>query len=322
MADKIDIKKIDEQLENKEVVESLDESKDFGEIIEEGRANLFGLYKKSRLRSNILMGVTVALLIAAFIMISNTEIPALPIIGYSIAGVVVVGMVTYYILTKNKFPAETKKYIELVTRSLNGYAFKGNEFKDVTNYVDEKLEIGEVSSDLVYNNITSIGSRNVVKGTYHGRSFLVADAALYFGDNRSRKAHFVGKYISYKNDLSFEKRFVLVKKAEEPVDQPNAIEDLTLLATENGVEIYGVEGANYKDVLSTKFIKGIGDIQLDSNLLNVAVTIWGGHSACYLSYSDEVISLPFDREFNRDAFVKYVDVQNQIFEIFKTLLEK
>ena len=135
MAEKLDINKIDEQLENAEVVKSLDESKDFGEIIEEGRKSLFDLYKKSRLRSNISMGITTVLLITAFIFISQTGNKVLPIIGYVIAGVVVVAMILFYVLTKNKFPNETKKYIELVTRSLNSYAFSGNEYKDVKNIV-------------------------------------------------------------------------------------------------------------------------------------------------------------------------------------------
>jgi hypothetical protein len=322
MAEKLDINKIDEQLENAEVVKSLDESKDFGEIIEEGRKSLFDLYKKSRLRSNISMGITTVLLITAFIFISQTGNKVLPIIGYVIAGVVVVAMILFYVLTKNKFPNETKKYIELVTRSLNSYAFSGNEYKDVKNSPDEKLEIGEISSDLVYKNISSIGSRNVIRGLYHDRSFLVSDVALYFGDGRNRKAHFVGKYLSYKNDLSFEKRFVFVKKAEEAVDQPNAVEDLTLLSTDEGIDIYGEEGANYKDVFKTKFVEQLSKIKLDSNLLNVIVVVWGGHTAAYLSYSDDVISLPFDKEFNRAAYVDYVKVQNELFELFKTILEK
>ena len=310
---KIDVKNI----ENTENIEL----KDYATSIEENRVDLFKAYKKSKTISNVIMLVVVAAVIGCFILISNNN-QVFQIIGYSVGGACVAFMIVYHLINKNKLPNKTKEYINLVTKSLNERAFNG-DYKDVTASNEAKLEIAEISSDGVYIDVNAIASRNIVRAKLLDRSILVSDLALYNQQGRNRTTAFIGKYISYPNDLAFEGKYVFVRKnTEKSVDDATGINDLTLLFEEEGFCIYGQENANYKEVFPKKVLDELKSITLDTNLLNVNIVFWGGHSACYLSYSDAIIALPFDKEFDKEAFEGYVSTQNKVVEIFKSLLNK
>lgn len=296
----VDIEKLDEQLDKSEAVEKINEELSFEQIIENKRLELFEMYKKNKLRSNIIMLITVALVIACFIMISQNN-QVLNIIGYSIAGAVIVGMLVYYILTRKKFPTATKEYIKLVTTTLNSYCYKASEFSDVTNDIDEKVELANIIADGIYEKANQISSRNVIHGKYMSHSFTAADVALYSGSGKNRQTDFVGKYITIGNDLSFNGKIVLVSKlAENSVDLPTNLEDVELVFEEGQFAIYS--SPSIKDdalsLLGKRYVEAIKNLNLDNTLLNVNVVIWAGNTAYYLSYSDGVISLPFEKSFD------------------------
>jgi hypothetical protein len=316
---KIDINKIDEQLDAKdENISSVDVS-NYAETIEQARTDLFNAYSKSRLKSNIMMGVIVVAVIGCFILASQNNI-VLQILGYCIGGAALIAMIVHHLVTRNKLPNKTKEYIALVTTNLNGRAFVAGDYKEVKTNIDERLELADVSSDSLYTGINQIASRNVIHGKYHDSTFLVSDLALYTYVGKNRTTNFVGKYITLPNNLSFEGRFVFViKNKENEIDPSNNLDDLTLLNFETDhLLIYGPQDTKYN--FNKQFIDKLESLKLSDNLLNVNIIIWAGHSAAYLSYNDSIIALPFEKEFNKEAFEEYVSNQNTILEGFKTLL--
>ena len=88
------------------------------ESIEKERVALYERYVKQKRISNIIMLITVVLVIGCFILISQQN-PALMITGYVLAGLVIVGMIVYYVLTRNKLPDATKTYIKFITTRFN-----------------------------------------------------------------------------------------------------------------------------------------------------------------------------------------------------------
>lgn len=320
MKNEIDIKQIDEQLDSNNEIIGATDTENYAEKIEEGRTSLYTTYEKSKLKSRIMMGIVVAAVVACFIMVSQNNM-VLQIIGYCVGGAAFIFMLVHHLMTRNLLPNQTKDYIKLVTTSLNSRAFRSGDFKEVTVNQDERLELGDVASDDVYAGVNSIASRNVVHGKYQGHTVLISDLALYTNQGRNRQTNFVGKYITLKNDLSFEGKIILVnKKNEEPIDPSNNLDNLILLHEEDSFAIYGQEGLKYESILGKDFIKKIKSITLTETLLNVNIVIWAGHSAAYLSYNDAIIALPFDKPFDKNAFEEYISNQNTILDAFKSLL--
>ena len=300
----------EELLENEQVEEKpAEEAKTYDALIEEGRQDLFNSYAKSRRISNILMiGAVIAICGIMFLIIANEQY--LKIIGYSLAGALIVGMVLYYVLTRKNLPNKVKAYVPFVMKTLNDKMFSQQGFSEIKNDPEEKLQMDDLVGDGVYAEASGINSRNVVRGAYNCHHFLYAEAALTRPSTRKQQVPplFVGRYISIPNQMKFEGRFVFVfKNPKQPLDLPNAVNDLKVLEEKDEFVVYGPENANYHDVIDNKILSQFKKLQVEGHLLNVNVVFWGGHTATYLSYDDAVLSVPFDKPFDKDGFEKSLD---------------
>ena len=313
--------KVDELDKTKDVIKEDENSRPYEEVIEEARKEIKDAYSKQRRISNIVMLVVVAFMVGCFVLILQ-KLLVLNIIGYSVMGALVVFMIVFYFLTKNKLPNKIRDYINLVTSTINSHIFKDGAYSEVKSDPTDRLEIGETAADGVYDGVNNITSRNVVEGMFGGRHFKVADVALRKGSGKQTQNLFIGKYLSYPNNLHFEGRYVILsKRPNAETDIPNAISDLFVLSEEEGFVIYGPkEDAKIAKDLNTKFASLIKAIAVEKELLNLVVVIWAGHSAAYLSYSDSIIALPFEKPFEKDGFEQYSDQQLQLLNALKTLL--
>ncbi len=295
-----------EAIENKpaEVDEGQVTEKSYQESIEEARSDIYQSYGKSRKISNILMfGLVVIIAGIMFLIVSENQV--LQIIGYVLVALLFVGLIVYYVINRKKFPDKTKNYVELVVNKLNGRMFEGELFSDMVFEREKKLEMVDLVSDGIYAEAVNINSRNVANGVYKGHHFTYGEAALLRTVNRKKPLPplFVGHYVGMPNDLQFDGRYIVVLKSDkEPNDLPNAVSDLLVLEEKENLVIYGPEGSDYQKVLGEKFLKKIKKLNVTNHLLNVNIAIWGGRYAAYLSYDDAVMSVPFDKPLDAEAF--------------------
>ena len=306
----ININEKEELLENEQVEEKpAEEAKTYDVIIEDARQDLYKSYAKSRRISNILMfAVVIAICGIMFMIIQNEQV--LKIIGYSLAGVIVVGMILYYVLTRKNLPNKVQKYVPFVMKTLNERMFSMPGFSDIKNDSEEKLKMDDLIGDGVYVEANGINSRNVVRGAFNGHHFLYAEAALTRPSTKKQQVPplFVGRYISIPNQMKFDGHFIFnFKNPKQPLDLPNAISDLKVLEEKDDFVVYGPEGSNYHDIIDNKIISQFKKLQIEGHLLNVNVVFWGGHTAVYLSYDDSILSVPFDKPFDKDGFEKSLD---------------
>ena len=293
----------------------------YQETIENARLEFNKAYKKSRMVSYIMMGIVLLGAVAGVVLISMKG-QVWHIVGWSIIGVDVLGMILFYIISRSGMPNRTKEYIKTVNKELNIRNFSDGHFQEVYTDPKEKLELSDCISDSIYKDINNIASRNVINGKYDGRTFKVGDLGLYSGGGRSRRSLFVGKYMSYPNDIHFQDRYIINIKGSQPVDLPDFIDDLKTLYQEGDITIYGKEGNNPTSDLGKEFLKKIKGIEVKEKLLNLNLVIWGGHSAAYASYDDDIMSLPFDKEFKDDANEQYRRNLMDIMAAFNLLVKE
>ena len=84
----------DELINENESVEEqpAEEAKPYNVVIEDARKELYKAYSTSRKVSNILMFVILAMIVGIMFMIMNNN-QVLKIVGYSLAGALVIGMI-------------------------------------------------------------------------------------------------------------------------------------------------------------------------------------------------------------------------------------
>ena len=295
---------VNEQEEVKEAAPA--EPQNYVQKIEAARADFYKSYKTNRTTSNILMFVMVLGICGVmFLMMSNNQ--PLMIVGYVLAGLLLAGMVTFYFLTRRKLPNKTQNYIRTMTEALNEEMFNDKDFADIKVDPEEKLKMDDLVGDGIYKGASEVRSRNVVRGTFKGHHFLYGEAALVVPAQRKQATPplFVGRYVSVPNNMKFDGRFVFVyKNPKEPLDLPNAVEDLVALEEKDDFVVYGAEGAKYRDVINSKILSQLNKIELGGHLLNMNVVFWGGHTAAYISYDDTIMSVPFDKPIDKEGFNK------------------
>ena len=307
---------LDENIKENEQVEAQEETpvaeeqqvvtKTYDQVIEDARKDLYKSYTTSRRVSNILMFVVVAAIVGIMFMVINNN-QVLKIVGYCLAGALLIGMILYYVLTRKNFPNKTKGYVALVSNTVNAELFKNQEFEEISSNPEEKLGLDDLIGDGVYAEATGANSRNVVRGTYKKHHFMYAEAALTRPSTRKQQVPplFVGRYISMPNDMKFDGRFVFVfKNPKEPLDLPNAVDDLKVLEEKEDFVVYGPEAANYHNIIKNNVISQLRKIEIGGHLLNINVAFWAGHTAVYLSYDDAIMSVPFDKPLDKAGFEK------------------
>ena len=287
-------------------IEKYNGEKSYSEAIEDARLGFLKQYNKSRRMSYIMMVLVMAIAIGAVICITmNNKVTK--IIGWVLVGTAVVGMLVFYIVTRNKLPYLTKDYIKTVNDILNGHNFSDNTISEPATDEKEKAELSDLMVDGVYANLGNVASRNIIHAKYRGQKFTVGDVGLY--DNaqgKKRASLFVGKYLSTTNELHFKDHYIIVmKNNEKPVDLPTDLENLVTLVDEGDFLIYGPKDGDVKKDLGSKLLPALRKISLNETLLNANFVIWAGHSAAYLSYSDEIMTLPFQNPFTGKENDKY-----------------
>lgn len=306
---------MEEKQELTETANENEQPKTFDVLIEEKRAPLYKKFLVSKKISNYL---TIAILIIAIFgmyLVTGSEI-WMPILGYSLLGVGVIAMFLYYFLSKKTFDQSTKDYIEFVNESLNKETFENKKFSNIT-VTETKVEINDVANNGVYKDIVRVASRNVISGKYDNNDFNYAEIAIFKSVGNAKKqsatAAFVGKYFEIINSIKFDGNIVINISKEEPVDVINAVDEKKVLYDQDGVAVYGDEGTDFRKVLGEEFFGTFKKIKAENHLLNLAISIWEGHTFVYMSYDDDVIALPFDKKFNVEAFRSFVEDLNKTF---------
>lgn len=292
--------------------------KPFDEEIEEGRKNIFKVYKSTTTRNNIIMAVVVAIFVGAFIAITRGQIGQ--IIGWVLVGVTVAGLVIYYLLTRNLYPNTSKKYFSTFWKASNNYLFNQPKFEDCQIDTTEKYQLADIVADRVYKDAVDIASRNIVRGKYDGKPFAFGELALYKAGikKRSREVIFVGRHLALENDFVINGRYVVsIKRADKAYDLANDVDDLVPLIENNLFTVYGLEGANPEKDLGKELLNNLKAIECSGALLSVNIVFWHKRTSCYLSYDDSIVAIPFEQPINPDAYVSLKKNIGDIFEILE-----
>lgn len=296
-----------------------DNEKPFNEVVEEERSQIFSTYKKSRTINNIITAIVVVIFIASMVLFVQFKGWG-QIVGGVAIGVALVFMIVYYILTRNKFPDTTKKYIRAFMITTDKYVFDMDNLYDQTLFFEKRYTNEQALNDRVYKDVIDTASRNIVEGTYKEKPFQCGEYALYkAGAKRGQKTVlFVGKYLTLENNLHFEDRYIIRILGEKDTDAPNDIEDLTILSEQNKFVVYGKEGANFEKDLGKDLIDNLKSIECVGALLNVNIVFWAGRTVAYLSYDDSVVAIPFDHEINAAS---YQQLKKNIADLLEILVD-
>lgn len=317
-------KALDPKKEQEKLYKSLDmielskeePEKPFNELVEEKRKNIFVTYKKARTKSNIIMIAVVIVFVVSIVLAVNNQQWGM-IVGGCLIGATLVFLIVNYILTRNTFPNTTREYIKYFMHNSDNYLFNSNDISEAKLFFEKRYTLADVLADRCYSDVIDCVSRNIVEGKYKGKEFNCGELAFYRAGERKHTKHvvFVGRYLSIPNNLHFEDRYIINIRGEKETDLPTDISDLVELSSQNRFVVYGKEGSNFEKDLGKDFLNNLKSIDCGGALLNVNVVVWAGHTACYLSYDDSIVAIPFDKAIDPNSYTQLKKNLNDILEI-------
>ena len=280
----------------------LDE-KSYDTIVEEERLNIHKMNKSAETRSRICILIIVAFGVCGVIFLYQ---PSLRFISWISLGIALAAIVVFSVWNKRIGRPDPRKYIYTSCIALDRFIFDHPDVKDARTNQKRKFELNEVAENGIFSNVNGVTSRNFVEGLYKNHHFLVAEAAFIKSETKTkRKTLYIGKYLSMKNDLHFEGRYVISILNEKEIDKPNGIGDLELLNTKENMRIYGAKDSKYKNDIPLQFIEKLSKMQLNDQLLAINVVVRAGETILLASYDDDVISLPFYKPLNVPATERF-----------------
>lgn len=305
--------------ENQIQEELLNEEKSLDQKIEERRAPLFAEFTKSRKISNILTIVILVIACGGMYLITG-EAAWMKALGWGLLVLGLAAMIVYYMTNKKKFEQNTKDYIKFVGETLNDATFENKKFKNI-EVTENKIEINDIAGNGAYNEIVRVASRNVSKGDYAGLDFSFAEIAFFKNGPKKgqQQTLFVGKYIDAVNSIKLPNNIVIEIQGKEPMDLPNGVENRAKLFEEGKITIYGDEGVDLKTTLGEQFYSAVKKLPVEEHFLNLVISIWEGHTFVFMSYDDAVVAMPFDKQFNKEAFDSFTADLDRVFKTISVL---
>ncbi len=277
------------------------------EKIEAERESVLKDFKSNKRWSVINMIVVVALTCGGLIMFVNKEIPGLMWAGVGVIGLAIAYTIFMYFWRKRKYPVHVKKYIEIVTDCYNKIIFNNPDVSELCWEIDGKIPQSDINSDFVYKDVTAFFCRDHISGTIKGTGFDTYDISMnkQFIDEKKRQCTevlFAGKYITIRNDVSLNGRVVITTQTsgDQKYDIPNNVEDLQEISKDEDTTIYAANAEAVK-ALGSKFVSAAKAIKIKEPLLNFTIVVFEGHTGIYLSYSNAIINVPFDKPVNGET---------------------
>jgi len=299
--------------------ELLNEEKPFDVQIEEKRAPLFQEFSKSRKVSNTLTIVVLIIACAGMYLITN-EALWMKLLGWGLLLAGLAGMIVFYFKSKKGFEAHTKEYVRFVGETLTKETFRNEKFKNIET-TENKVEVNDLNGNGAYTDIVRVASRSITNGEYSDIKFSFAEIAFFKqGPKKGQSTTaFVGKYINADNNLKLADNIVIEMAGEKPMDLPNGVEGKSVLFNEENITVYGPEGTDLKSAIGQEFFANVKKIPIKDHLLNLCFSISEGRTLVFMSYDDAVVSMPFDKGFDAQAFNSFVDDFDLVFKTISLL---
>ena len=267
--------------------------------------------KSYRIGSIIKIGISMVLLAAIILAwiipvnIMGKEAGSVPLyIALGTAAVALIGMGVTSFLVKRKQRDVIATYFKEYYAGFDGYTMDIEGVEAVSGSVDDKITKEEFEAGKVFENQSSVGSRDAITFTYKGIECALAAAAGQEAADKRVSTSFVGKFLRMHNNLNVgEEGVVIYLKGNDRAIPPTSLTKRTAAIEEPYLNIYGKD--KYIAAISKEALEKIRNIQTDKLLVDVTISIQSGRTYFYLGYEDTLMVLPNKDPYNPNFAIAY-----------------
>lgn len=288
-------------------------------ILEEKKTVFWKEYSKYKRINNILLGASVAVIIADYIWL----LPLNQILGFVVIGVMLAGLLFYSSFMKKNISTKVSTYLKEFYLLTSNYAFDHERRDGFSAVMEEKLQLNDFVDAHILKDIIHSGSRNLVRYDYRSFQVKAADYVGYREINKKRTPVFLGKLFVIKAGTSFPQRgMIYLKPAKEttvPNYGPDDVLDLHKLVDNEKMVVYASE--ENTSFMTNQLLKVVGAMTPNAYLVDATFAFNGDILTIALSYSDELMAVPLKEAFNPIPLETFKDNISDIHQILNHLAD-
>lgn len=275
------------------------------------------LLKYNKVLGIVLFVAMIAILVVGLIY---PDVVVYLLIGIAVYFVLVFALTRYQ---RRKMDECVKKYLNVYSLYTESYSYDPSIYKNVTIKFEEKLD-REVVDKLAYvNDCIEIGSRNIVRYLLNGTSCYTGDVSIKTGEKKVRKTHrvgFVGKLVVMPYELKSEGRILCYLKGCGDAT-PNNLDDVNKIDVHDLSSSWEVYASNedLKKVFTSSVVKALNAFSCDNILNDVLISFNEGSLLIGLSYSDDLMVIPLEKEFVGTSFTHFKEDMKLVADFYKSL---
>ena len=225
-------------------------------------------------------------------------------IKYTVIGVIAalfVGMIVFKFLTKRYLNKKATAYVENYYKKVSTYLFDDAYITDLVVNPKGKVEKEFFLKANIYDELKSVGSRNLVTFKRNDREYSFVDLAASVQGVKRLEPIFVGKVVKAKLNRSVNGRLLGQilgnSKLTKPIDGFRGLEQIS--KTSNYVFYSNMH--KEKNLLTKTITDLFGKYKLNNELLDVVISVNNDEIVVGLNYDDSVMQLPVDKKFNKKS---------------------
>ena len=289
------------------------------EELERRRMEFLNYFKKAKIINYIVLFLSVALFIGLFILFYKLD---QAVIGLIASAVIVIGLLIYVRIIKNKINKYTSEYIKKYYEDTTKVILSSIGIDTFESLVEDEINVSKVSDAKIMKDVCYTRSRNIVKFSFDDKEIELGDLLFKTvnpDDAKKPIIAFCGKFMQFKSNKNLEGRTLIYRKAkQENCFGPTDIDGLEKIIDDEELLVYSSD-KNFEKHFTKKMVNILRSIEIDENLYDITLAANGNLVSIALSYSDRLMVIPLYEETPIECFIKAQNDLNVIKDIIKEL---
>lgn len=291
------------------------------QAIENDRGSFLSTYRKHNSLKVIVAVLCIALIIVAFIVIpsinfGNEVLQKGLTIGIAILGLG--GTLGYSVFTRRLMDKKMKVYFNSFYENVAKFVFDKKDYSKFEVQVPGKITLDQFNDCHLYKDVIEVGSRGLTEFEFHNIPMAVVDCAGNVKAEKRMAPVFVGKCVFAATNYKDEDPIIVYLKGNERSLPPTNLEGITKVVEEVKYDIYS-NSKNWNKTLTADIIKLITSITTNENLVDLAISIYGGRVFVMMGYDDPIMILPLQNVFDSKPIEMYKDDLYKVCEVVEAL---
>lgn len=304
----------------------------FDEYAEGKRQSFYKDFHKVKVVSYILMALSLAFVVALFVLVFAIKEDSLKWIIYVDLGLCFACLVTNFIYSKisvSKSEKRFKEYVFNFLHELQDACYKDTAIENATFDGEGKIENEKIYNAHIYSTINRIESRCVVKGSLFNRNFTSADVAVVIPSAgyalAANKKNAQEVFALYGRAIEFDYKFndggiIIVRKGEKTA-MPNhtvGYQEVSIPGLENFI-VYATDVNVANNFFNVELVEKIKSIELNEDLLDYMISLNDKGTFIYANYSDNYMVVPTSKAHPENTYARVIADNHKFISVLELL---